>query len=458
MNVKEAAGRAPGVADDGRARSRTRNPEGLRLALAAMLALALGALALAPAAGAAPQHRDGRGSGLGHWLFGHHRFHGHGGHGMPHGEGVETIATGLNQPKKLTVLPDGSLLVAESGTGAAEGTCISGEEGPECQNSTGAIARVTPSGGVSTVLSGLASIGNGGEATGPAEAMLAYGSLHVLFQNADISPTTGETPFGPGGAYLGDLVRFPFFGSPSILARFGPFEAANNPDGGEGTGPELGLENPIDSDPYSFIPYHGGWVVADAAADDLLFVSPTGSISVLAVFPTIGETVPPGVFGPEPVPVQAQPVPTSVAVGPDGALYVGQLGGFPFEVGKQSVFRVVPGHAPTVYATGFTSIGDIAFDRSGRLLVLEIDQAGIDDPAAEEGLPTPGAIIGVHRNGSKQLLASAGLEFPTGMAINQWGTVYVSNFGVLSATGGPGGLSGSVARVGLPASWTHSWW
>jgi hypothetical protein len=59
----------------------------------------------------------------------------------------------------------------------------------------------------------------------------------------------------------------------------------------------------------------------------------------------------------------------------------------------------------------------------------------------------------VHRNGSKQVLASTGLEFPTGIAVTPQGSVYASNFGVLPATGGPGGLSGEVARVTLPGSW-----
>ena len=201
--------------------------------------------------------------------------------------------------------------------------------------------------------------------------------------------------------------------------------------------------------------------MADAAGNDLLFVSPWGHISVLAVFPTISETAGPGLLGPEqtsPVPVQAQPVPDSLAIGPDGALYVGELGGFPFNVGSSSIYRVVPGQAPTVVASGFTAISDIAFDRSGRLLVLEIDQAGLLDPAAETGLPTPGALIGVHHNGTKSLLASTGLEFPTGLAVSPSGTVYVSNYGVLSATGGPDGLSGQVDRVGLPASWWQSSW
>jgi hypothetical protein len=438
---------------------------GMATVLAAATASAVGVVGVAPAA--AKSSNDGHGSfGGGDGLSGSHgsRHHGHGGHfgPPPASEGVQPIVTGLNQPKKLTVAPDGSLVVALSGDGSASTDCTTGEE-PSCLDESGAIDRVTPWGKVTPLIQNLPSVSSEGGATGPAEARFMHGHLEVLFQDTNIDPSTGEEPYGPAGQFLGDLVRFPlFFGSPHIQAAFGPFEAQNNPDGGEGTAIEIGAESAIDSDPYSFVPYHGGIVVADAAGDDLLFVSPSGAISVLAVLPTIPEIAAPGSLGPQqttPIEIQAQPVPDSVAVGPDGALYVGELGGAPFDVGASSVYRVVPGHAPTLYAGGFTAIGDIAFDPRGRLLVLEIDQQGLNDPAlAGGGLPTPGAIIGVHSDGTQTLLASTGLEFSTGMAVTQQGSVYVSNYGVLPASGGPGGLSGEVASVGLPSSWTHTPW
>ena len=372
---------------------------------------------------------------------------------------VQVVASGLNQPKKITISPRGNLIVALSGDGVAPASCTDGNE-PSCIDSSGAIDRITPWGDVSTLEGGLPSVSGGGPgatATGPAEAAYVNGSLHVLFQDTDIDAATGAESYGTAGALLGDLVDFPHFDSAALVeADFGAFEAANNPDNGEGTAVQVGAETAIDSDPYSFVPYRGGYAVADAAGNDLLFVSRTGKISVLAVFPTISEIAAPGTLGPTQttaVPVDAQPVPDSVTVGPDGALYVGELGGEPFDVGTSSVFRVVPGHAPRVYASGLTAIADIAFDHWGRLLVLEIDQAGINDPAlASGGLPTPGAIIRVDHDGYQTMVASTGLEFPTGMAVAPDGAVYVSDYGVLSATGGPGGQSGEVVRVGLSPS------
>jgi hypothetical protein len=118
-----------------------------------------------------------------------------------------------------------------------------------------------------------------------------------------------------------------------LEAGFGPYEAAHNPDHGQGTDVADGQEAAIDSDPYSFVPYRGGFAVADAGGNDLLFVSPSGKISLLAVFEPIEETAPAKTYGSsqtKPIEAKAQVVPDWVVVGPDGALYVGALGGVPF--------------------------------------------------------------------------------------------------------------------------------
>ena len=59
----------------------------------------------------------------------------------------------------------------------------------------------------------------------------------------------------------------------------------------------------------------------------------------------------------------------------------------PNNVGVASVYRYANSQL-TQYAAGFTMIGDIAFDQAGRLLVLEMDQAGFAD-TDPGGLPTP---------------------------------------------------------------------
>ena len=71
------------------------------------------------------------------------------------------------------------------------------------------------------------------------------------------------------------------------MASFGPYEAANNPDHGAGSGGPM--DPAIDSDPYGLVAYNGGFAVADAAGNDVLFVNAAGQISTLAVLPLIPE-------------------------------------------------------------------------------------------------------------------------------------------------------------------------
>ena len=73
-----------------------------------------------------------------------------------------------------------------------------------------------------------------------------------------------------------------------------------------------------------------------------------------------------------------QAVPTGVVKGPDGALYMSQLTGFPFLLGGANVYRLDPrAVARTVYATGFTNAIDLDFGKHGTLYVLNID---LDSP------------------------------------------------------------------------------
>lgn len=118
-------------------------------------------------------------------------------------------------------------------------------------------------------------------------------------------------------------------------------------------------------------------------------------------------------------------VPTSVAQGPDGAYYVGQLTGFPFPVGGASVFRVVPGEAPTVFATGFTHIIDVAFGPDGALYLLEFATNGLLSGDLR------GALHRVQDGVTTTVLGpDDGLVAPGGIAFGKRGELYVTNLSV----------------------------
>jgi hypothetical protein len=331
--------------------------------------------------------------------------------------GPEVIASGLNNARGLSFSPDGGLYVAEAGIGGS-GPCFQGPEGPSCFGHTGSVTRVDRN-GQSRVLTGLPSFATdpGGDfGIGPSDVSFqGRGGMYVtvgLGLDLDFSKTI------PALDDMGQLVRARLAkGDWTTVADLADFEDANNPTGDE--------EN---VNPNSVLATSGGQVVADAGANDLLAVAANGKVSVLATFPNRLVDAPPFLGLPPGTQIPMDAVPTSVTKGPDGALYVGQLTGFPFPVGGANVYRIAPGQTPEVFASGFTNIMDLAFDQTGTLYVLEIFQNGL-----LSGDPT-GALIRVDGNGTQHVVMSTGLITPGGLALRN-GAAYVSNCGTCAGDG-----------------------
>jgi hypothetical protein len=346
---------------------------------------------------------------------------------------VSVVRSGLNAPRHLTLARDG-LWVAEAGAGGPAGTsnCVTGPStgGPGttqyCVGQTGAVVlirfgRVVASVGLPSVIQESTK-----EVAGPAAVAFGHGQAAVVIQNVLVNSQGGNALPKPAGNLFGQLLIRSGRGVIAVnLAAF----AAAHPQTASSLGTEPG-EKAYDSDPYDVAAYHGGWVVADAAANSLLQVSPSGQVRLLARFPAVSEQAPPGVFGPGPVTVKAQAVPTAVAVGPDGALYVSLLRGVPSDPGTAYIYRVVPGHQPSIWARGLTAVTAIAFDRQGRLLATEYSTGGLLAP------PTvPGALVRISSNGQTVTkLPVPGLFQLTGVAVGPNGAVYVSNYGGSVAT------------------------
>jgi hypothetical protein len=351
-------------------------------------------------------------------------------------------ATNLDNPRKLFSAGDGTVYVAEAGSGGSD-RCFGTGPNATCVGLSGGVAAIV-NGRVRRVVTGLPSWAepSAAHASGPAAVLVRGRTFYVLVQDGLVQPS-GRNALGPDGKNAGKLIATPAGRvRATALADFGAYEAAHNPDRGAGPGQKLG--NPvIDSDPYAVVRYRGGFAVADAGANDLLWVSPNGTVSVLAVFPTQTVKLTKAVAAAAGLPtglrsIAVQSVPDSVAVGPDGALYVGELTGRPFPRGGARVWRVAPGRKPTVYASGFTSIADLAFD--GRdLLVLEIAAKGLADPKLA------GALVRVAPGGRRTTLVGEGLTAPTGVA-TAGGRIYISDCGVCPAQGpGPHGRLVSIA-------------
>jgi hypothetical protein len=330
---------------------------------------------------------------------------------------VEVIASGLDNPRGVAIGQDRAVYVAEAGRGG-DGACVTSGDGTTvCYGHTGAITRIDRDGTVARIVRRLPSLAPPPGA--PGEGTQALGVHHLAFDRQGqgyavigfgANPALRRT-IGSAGLKFGRVLRFDRTGQASFDEDVAAYEAANDPDG---QGP--------DSDLFGLAVTPDGLVIADAGGNDVVQLS-AGTISTLAVFPNV--LVP---FGPPGNMIPMQAVPTAVAIGPDDALYVGQLTGFPFPVGAASVYRL-NGATPEVFADNFTNIVDIAFGKDGSLYVLEIAANSL-----LSGNPL-GALIRVAPDGTRTEIAPGALISPGGMAIGKDGSIYVSRFGTLPGAG-----------------------
>jgi DNA-binding beta-propeller fold protein YncE len=352
---------------------------------------------------------------------------------------VERIAQGLDNPRHVAVAPDGDVWVAEAGSGAPPSisrSCFDSAEGPACTGKTGAITKIDRW-GQRRVVTGLASFApaSGDSAIGPHGIFAGRGN--VFFTNG--GPTE---PLRGGKTVLRDPTLVSeepisrLYGTLRVIGRHGrTFKLADiwraefkhNWDAAE-------ANDHIDSNPVDVLADHGRLYVADAGGNTLLKVGPFGRVRPLAIFPN--KTVPDPFGGPDD---SMQAVPTGVVKGPDGALYMSQLTGFPFPIGGANVYRVDPRTgAVSIYATGFTNIMDLDFGRNGTLYVLEIDADSLIPPI---GPSTDGGLFTVpwHRgapiDGTPVALPAGTLTEPGGLAVGKRGELYVSNHGRQAGVG-----------------------
>ena len=115
-------------------------------------------------------------------------------------QSVETLASGLDNPRGIAFAPNGALFVVEMGSGG-DGPCIPSPVFPfpdRCYGETGALTRIAPRGvpGFERVATGLPSLGL---ATGSAEGGAADVSFHGMVAYVQIGFGGGrvELPADP---------------------------------------------------------------------------------------------------------------------------------------------------------------------------------------------------------------------------------------------------------------------
>jgi len=314
------------------------------------------------------------------------------------------IASGLNNPRQLSFAPNGDLYVAEAGAGGS-GPCSAGPEGGNvCFGSSGSVSKISAKGKQSRVLTGLPSLageGDGSQAAGPSDvAYLGNGTLAVLIGLGG-NPET-RAALGDAGKTMGTLQRADLrTGKLRKVADLATYEARTNPI------------HDIDSNPVGLEERCGSYVVADAGGNTVVGVSGwRHRLITLAVLPDVTGG--------------AQAVATSTAVGPDGALYVSELTGYPFPHGGASIYRIGRNGALSVYASGLTNVTDLAW-RGRTLYAVQISTNGL--------LTGPfGSLVKVAKGSTAPTILLDNLFAPYGLAL-RGNAAYVTTGSVAPGAG-----------------------
>ncbi|MFH8476739.1 ScyD/ScyE family protein [Streptomyces sp. NPDC018000] len=312
---------------------------------------------------------------------------------------LDVVAENLVTPRGLTWdAHAGRVLVTEAGKGGPA-PCAAGVGGyPACFGTSGAITSYTPRNGkTERIATGLPSVINEFSVLGLHDIDASHGRISVVFGlGGQMSTRKGLGPAARGLAQTGTIDRN---GRLRPVGDLLAFEERYNPHRAD-----------VNANAYGITRVPGGTLVAEAGGNDILWVSDSGSVRMLALLPD-------QIIDGSP----SESVPSAIVRGPDGTFYISEYSGEPTQMGKARIWRLVPGWKPTVVTSGFTGIIDLAFDRQGRMLVLELAEQGFDSP------DRTGRLVRIEHNGKRTVLAREGLEHPGGVTVAPNGDIYLTN-------------------------------
>lgn len=348
---------------------------------------------------------------------------------------VVVIASGLNNPRGLSY-HNGRLYVAEAGKGGTD--CPAGAVGPEggplCFGRTGSLISIASDGRIRTLQRGLISFSDlpGGLA---AEGLMnvsvtATGGIQEVF-GASVVATEAGIPHGKSLTPADDAAMRHYVGSLQALEGATTQRLADVGDADyswTAVHRNLVPDQYPDANPNALLVVGQTTYVADAGANLLVSVR-NGVVKQLAFLPNSGGS---------------DAVPTCVAMGPDGALYLGQLA--PGAAANHSkIYRYnLKTHTLRVWRSGFNVVDGCGFDNHGNFFATEFQAHGFNPGA---GNPA-GDVVEIRRDGKRIVLGAGSLDYPQGFATDNKGHIFVSNWSILTGTPAhPGMPTGQVVRI-----------
>ncbi len=306
------------------------------------------------------------------------------------GAPITVVASGLTNPRGFAWGPDGTLAMALAGSGGETRLPVSG----------GFTLRIGLTSSVVTVADGCTSpLQVGLISTHWEETRWIWGAMDVAYLGNELYVLLGgagaswRSPSSFSGVYKVNTNR-----TMNLVADLSTWLPANKPSF---IAPDF---NP-DGSLYGLTAAGDALLVTEAVGGQLIRVTPAGEISRVADLS------------------EGHPVPTGVAVDPEGNAYVGYLMAAPYIDGSAKVVKVTPDGTVTDAWTGLTAITDVAFGPDGTLHVSEMSTGNL----LERPFIVPNSGRVVRQTGPDTLEpVVTGLPYPANIGFAPNGLLYLT--------------------------------
>jgi sugar lactone lactonase YvrE len=327
--------------------------------------------------------------------------------------GASVVAFGLTNPRGFTWGEDGTLYLTQAGTGGETAGTIDGVEDGIYGGPTASVVTVAD-GCATPFVEGIPS-GNW------RDAGWIWGAHDVAFLDGDLYVLSagGGTDFGNPDQPSG-VLRVEDDGATTLVADFSAWSLANPPafiaPDYNPSGSLFDMEAAADR----------LWI-SEAVGGRIVTVTPDGAITLVADVS------------------DGHPVPTGLALAPDGGVYVGTLTAIPYPDGGAKVMHIAPDGTVTDHWTGLTAVNDIAVGPDGALYAVEMATGNTEEPPF--ATPNSGRIVRMTGPDPLEPVATD-LDYPTNLGFGPDGALYLTTPGFAPDAGVD---QGALVRVDLTA-------